>query len=286
MWSKTKLFRGADRNSKAYVEYYTPEEQLGVRFGNGTSGKIPAGGSKVTLHCLLTDGATDVPADLAMTVPSWPELTQMVDITTGVTLSTGAERESIESIRQNALYYPSYDEQLVWAGDHEFYIRTNIPGLNWISVWGEAEQEKIAGASDVRFINSIYLSAHHPSIGAAVLSSQLMALYSTLESYNEHYKWVYPVQVPFQIKLTGKTLTTNDIAAVKQSLKAALLPATNEAVGLTGAATPDTIWGLIKGTGLLTYFDVQVSGVDLMVPPKKNEFRYLDVSSSIFEITH
>lgn len=286
LWNKTKLFRGTDRNSLAYVEYYTPEEQLGVRFGNGSSGKMPAGGSVVYIHCFLTDGATDVPAGLAMTAPSWPELTQAVDLSTGITLAVGTDRESIESIRQNALYYPSYDEQIVWSSDHEFFIRTNIPGLNWISVWGEAEQEIIAGAFSANFINRIYLSAHHPVLGGSVVQGQLLSLYSQLESYNEHYEWVYPVQVPFQITLTGKTITTNNIDAVIVSLKAALAPVTNASVKFVGTVTPDMIWTLIKSSGLLTQFDVQVSGVDLMNAPKKNEFRYLDISSSIFEISH
>jgi hypothetical protein len=286
LWNKTKLFRGTDKNSQAYVEFYTPEEQLGIRFGNGSSGKMPAGGSKVMLYCFLTDGATDVPADLPLTAPNWPELTQSVDISMGITLSVGTERESIESIRQNALYYPSYDEQLVWSGDHDFYIRTNIPGLNWISVWGEAEQEKIAGAFSVSFINRIYLSAHHPVLGGSVVQAQIMALYSKLDPFNEHYEWVYPVQVPFQIALTGKTITTNNIDAVIVSLKAALQPVTNAATGVIGDITPDTIFSLIKGTGLLNQFDIQVSGLDLMTKAQKNEFRYLDISGSIFTITH
>jgi hypothetical protein len=70
------------------------------------------------------------------------------------------------------------------------------------------------------------------------------------------------------------------------SLKAALQPVTNAATGVICDITPDTIFSLIKGTGLLNQFDIQVSGLDLMTKAQKNEFRYLDISGSIFTITH
>lgn len=284
-WTRTKLFRGTDKNSRAFVEFYTPGEQIGIRFGNGVSGRIPAAQSLVQIECLLTNGPTDVPAGMAMMAPTWPELTDVVDIVTGETLQIGTERESTESIRQNALYYPSYDEQIVWGSDHLYYIRTNIAGLNWISVWGEADQENIAGFQSIDFINQIYISANHPVLSPSEVKAAIELLYQQQESYNENYQWVFPLHRPFTIALKGKTLSTNTPENVIAAIKSALKPLTASAVDAIGAPTPDEIWNLVQSTGLLQQFDIQVSGLDLMVAPKKNEFRYLDLDTSIFQIS-
>lgn len=283
-WTKTKLFRSTTKESMAYVEFYTPGEQIGIRFGNGSSGRMPPAGSLVELTCLLTDGAVDVPAGISMNLPDRPDLSDKIEIVTLDTVHIGADRESIESIRQNAIYYPSYDEQIVWSSDHYHFIRTNIPGLNWISVWGEAEQELIAGYKSIEFINQIYISANHPALPARQVQSLIESLYKTQDSYNESYNWVEPVWKPFSIKLTGSILTTNTPEAVVNQIKKALTPLTASASALMGSPTPDKVWGLINETGLLTKFNLDIVGVDLMSPPKRNEFRHLSLDACIFDI--
>lgn len=41
LWDKSILFRNTNQMSNAWVEFYTPLDELGVRFGNGIFGKIP-----------------------------------------------------------------------------------------------------------------------------------------------------------------------------------------------------------------------------------------------------
>ncbi len=282
LWQRSQLFRRANASTLAYMEYYTPSEQLGIRFGNGIAGKVPAAGSEVYLECLLTEGAVDVAAGLSLMVPTWPELSAKVDVVTGETIDFGYEREGVEQIRHNALYYQNFDEQVVWNSDHRYFIRRNVPGLNFISVWGEAEQEKLSGFQSVEHINRIYICGHHPDKAEPDLQRLIQTLYTTVDGYNEHYIWVTPSHRAYTLRITGTTLSTNDPETVVESLKSALFPLSRQSSELI-TANPNEIWQIIQKTGLLTKFQLDISA-DLMTPPAPNEFRYLAIDQSIFDI--
>ena len=81
---------------------------------------------------------------------------------TANTISGGADQESTEEIRRNSLYYMLYNEEVVWNGDYEFYIRRKHPDINWLNVWGEQEMEAMQGAPNPDYINKIFFTAYAP----------------------------------------------------------------------------------------------------------------------------
>lgn len=281
-WTPATLFRNSSANSYVYVEFYTPTEQLGIRFGNGTLGRIPTAGAVIEIDCLLTEGPTDISAGMPLVFTSQPGLNATLKVSTAVTLEAGSEREGIESIRQNALYYPSYDETLTWANDYLFFISRNLPSLSWISVWGEAEQEIFAGGPNIAFMNKIYIAAHHPTLEQAQVMSLIKNLFTKVPAYNTTFVPVQTVYLPFTIKLTGTILSSNDPALVKDQLKKALSPyAINAEKNMR--ATPNELWDVINKTKLLTSFKLEIEGAELMQRPPISTMRYLDIENSLID---
>jgi hypothetical protein len=285
-WQLATLFRNTSKNSYAYVEFYTPSEQLGIRFGNGILGRIPSLGAVIEIECILTAGASDIPAGMPLIAISDPGLNSIFRITTGSTLEVGSEREDIESIRQNTLYYPSYDESLQWSNDHETFIRRNMPLLTWVSVWGESTQELLAGYKSIEFINKIYIAVHQPGISQSVLMEQINALYKNVDDYNVTF---VPVETLFQsytVRLRGKILGTDIPELIKAEIKKALAVYDKTSPSYIGTVKPNQIWNTVDDSGLLTSFELSIDGDSLMEHPPVNTMRYLDVAASDIDVNY
>lgn len=285
-WEPSVLFRNTTKTSNAYVEFYTPTEQLGIRFGNGLLGRIPTVGAVIEIDCQLTEGLTDISAGSPLLITSEPALNSVFKIVTGETMAVGSGREDIESIRQNAMYYPSYDESLIWNNDHSFFIRRNIPALSWISVWGESEQELLKGSSDVSYINKIYIAAHHPALTQEQVKALIANLYAKVKDYNCTFVPTTTQYQPYTLIVTGNILSTNRPELAVEQLKAALFSYTASSAALPGAVAPNAIWSDILNSGILVSFSVQVVGVDLMSAPPIDTMRHLDLENSVFNVTY
>lgn len=160
-WSLYPRLLNAGENTLAYDEFYTSLDELGIRFGNGTSGKIPKVNASVKVIIKLSSGETELIQGQKLTY-----LNGSTDLNIGLIAAKtyspivgGRSREGIESIRKNALYNVLYDDDVVWSADYEFLIKRKWPELLFVNVWGEQEQEKIHGIS-FDWINKIFISAY------------------------------------------------------------------------------------------------------------------------------
>lgn len=284
-WHSTFLFRNTTFDSPAYVEFYSSTQQLGIRFGNGISGKIPLIGSTIEIECITTQGFCELASGQTLNFINNQTLNSQLTVTTGETLVAGAEREDMESLRQNALYHTNYDNNIVFDGDYNFFTKRNIGGLTWFRVWGEKQQEKLKNKSSLDYIAKVYLSAYHPELSQSALMQALDDLYANVDTLNITYLPTECRTKPFTVNLNGQVLSTSNPEEIKGIIIKALKDSFSDSVpNHNGNITHNNIWKVVEDLGLLTRFKLETSE-DLDLPVDIDTFRYLHVEESHINIT-
>ncbi|MFH1984772.1 MAG: hypothetical protein ABIL58_23270 [Pseudomonadota bacterium] len=267
-WALAAKFQNADSDSEVYDEFYAHTDQAGIRFGNGIFGAIPQQGSIIEVELWLTDGDTYLAAGQPLTVVG-----EVLDVsgdpvnlavTTAVPITGGTPMEDGESIRRNLQYWPLYNGQLVWDDDYIYFLRRLFPNIVWIRVWGEKEAEAQAGAPDLAFINTIFVSAYEAG-GADISVDVLAALNASVQKLNRRFEWVDPDLVEFTLTVTGKVgkgrVLTDVAAAIEAVLTANYGP---DSASRRDAVYIHDIYALIEATGYfsgpLEYFTVTAAG--------------------------
>ncbi|MXE65894.1 baseplate protein, partial [Escherichia coli] len=128
------LFRMSRDNSKHYVLVYKPTEQIGVRFGDGSMGMMPAAGSQVRIDIMASLGdytlAEGQKLEPAGNISGYVE---SLEVKTDSIISGGGGMETTEETRNRAQYYVAYDEQVVWGGDYRQFIQNVVSGTSWLN---------------------------------------------------------------------------------------------------------------------------------------------------------
>ena len=304
-WEKRFQFRRADGEAKVYTEFYKPTEQLGVRFGNGLSGKIPPAGSVITLSVWCTEGDSTLIEGQKMALDSLNDaLVAGISIVTVGSIVGGAAGESTEEVRKGALYSTAYDEQIVWDNDYRHFISQNISDLVWLNVWGETAQEKESGYN-LDNINRIFFSAYSDKKSQADLGTELVALFESNNELNRRYRYVPVLRSPFTITLNGIMSGRQQAEIVRQSMIETLDAAFGEdAVArkrlkgsdLTGSAVAsksidgDTtiyekdIWAVLHELGNVIEFTLTINDQDRS--PLLNEYVFLDAANSTYNLEY
>lgn len=290
LWEHAFKFRGCNDKSRAYMEYYKSTDQLGIRFGNGISGQIPRLGDLITLEFWLTEGDTTLldgqKLDLVDTA-SFAGSVVPVKIETSSTVTGGAEGEDIESIRSGALYATPYDNQIAWDSDYKTFIRNNLSGMIWLSVWGEQEQEELKGKKDIRNINRIFISAYSNIRAEDVIKEQILELFNGREGYNEIYEYVPRKDVPFTVKVTGYVVANVNPKDVEEAVKEQLTYRFGKAIKDKGEIFIKDIWSAVDEVARvmgLSEYKVEATGLLENVPI--DTYHYLDSENSTFSFTH
>jgi len=137
----TPLYKAITVNSTStyYTLRETPNGYFEINFGDGiTFGKRPEAGSKIVITYMVPNGAV---ANGLKTFTTANEINiDGVDYPLALVLSSrshsGGEKQSIESIRQNAPIAFATQQRLVTASDYEALIRTNFSQIDDVSAWG------------------------------------------------------------------------------------------------------------------------------------------------------
>lgn len=294
LWQPSTMFRLANNNSEIYVEFYKPSEQLGVRFGDGQIGKIPPEGATITLRIWCTNGDITLVAGQTLTpVDDAAELANYISVKTMAPITNGTDAETTEVTRNRAQYYLAYDNQVVWGGDYTYFLIRNIPGMTWVTAWGEREQEKLDGALNVKNINNIFISGWHPQKTQEELEALVMEAFSTVPNQlNKVFTYTPVNKLPFRVELTGVISPSLTTATVLSELRAALegrfgRDSTSfdpKSVGEYILIKKKDLWAYIEGLGY--FHDFSLEFADWHESNGLFDFVYLDVENSIFDIDY
>lgn len=292
-WNRNQNFRLSRNTSKDYHLSYKPTEQYAIRFGDGAIGMMPPEKSTVVIEVMASMGVLTLIEGQTLTpIGTAAKYAQLIQVKTETPITNGAGQEDIEITRQNALYYTAYDNQIIWGGDYAYFIKTNIPDIRWINVWGEEEQERVTGF-DVKNINNIFICAHKEGMSQSQLHAEIEAvLKSAKMGLNLTPRYVDKNDLPYTITLQGKCEKYLDIDEVIEDIKAAL----NEPFGENASdysasidstyyenVKTDKIYERINALGLLTDFEVVIDNP--VKAEQLNDFVYLDVNNSTFDIS-
>lgn len=136
-----------DSNSTYYTLRETPNGGYELNFGDGiTFGKAPDAGSKIVVTYLRTSGTTangckNFTTETSVSIGGTVYPLSIVPQTNSV---GGADKQGIESIRQNAPAAFAAQQRLVTPEDYKATISANFPTISDISVWGGQDNIPIA----------------------------------------------------------------------------------------------------------------------------------------------
>jgi hypothetical protein len=224
-WSYKRLFQNTAATDAVYDEFYAHTGETGVRFGNGTFGKIPPLSSSVKIKLYLTKGESyllnNQPLLQIGELLDSLGLPAKIECKTYTVITGGTNQESGEELRRNLHYWPIYNEQLVWQDDYAYFVRREFPQVIWARAWGEQEQTQATGLADLDYINRIFITAHCEE--GVSLQTQIIDKLESIPRLNRAYRWVDPVITLFTITITGKVSRSRNIDTVKNTIRDALI---------------------------------------------------------------
>jgi len=189
----------------AYQLFYGVEDDWHIRFGNGEFGQIPQNTQELVFRVWKTDPLHQLLAGQALYCAN-----PLVDATNmPVTLSArvskliggGYFRSTTERIRQEALAHGNLADRLVWREDYRHLLRSLLPELSFVNVWGEQEMERQQGSINYANINTVFVSAYS-LIDNANLSLRVLELLEAAPApVTVHYQFVEPEPVPYILRI-------------------------------------------------------------------------------------
>ncbi len=291
-WKETPQFRLAKNTTKAYVQFYKPTEQIGIRFGDGSIGMIPPVDSIITIDVWCTSGdITLVDGQNLIPIDEFDYLANSLSIITNGPITGGASAETTEETRNRAQYSVAYDHQVVWGGDYTYFLRSNIGGITWLKVWGEKQQEEATGKKDLANINNIFISGHKPTKTQEEFESEIRGvLHSIPNDLNKTYTYVKTNEKPFTIEITGVVSASLVISDVIVNIKKALEIQfardserfDKDKVGNYQTIKLNELWAFVDEMKLIPDFDLVAH--NMSKSNGLNDFVYLDVENSVFNL--
>jgi hypothetical protein len=293
-WEENPQFRLSNKNSLHYVKFYRPTEQIGVRFGDGSIGKMPASGEQVILDVWLSDGdITLVQGQTLTPYADSSELSGQIEIKTETPITNGAGYETTEETRSRAQYFTAYDGQVVWGADYKFYLRTQIPNISWINAWGEKEQERSTGVKSLKNINTVFFCGHKKGLTQAQMETMVLDAFKGIPNeLNKNFVYVKTNERPFTISVSGTVKKSEIISEAERKIREALEAKAGkdssnferDESGEFARVSHNEIWAIIESTGLLSKFNLDIK--NMSDAAALNDFIFLDVTKSIFDLKY
>lgn len=135
-----------DANSTYFTIREAPNGNYELNFGDGTSfGKSPDPGNKIVVTYLSSSGpdANDGTVFIASSDVNVDGIDYPLSVTTVSQSAGGAEKQSIESIRQLAPIAYASQQRLVTSLDYKATILSNYTQVKDVSVWSGDEHDQI-----------------------------------------------------------------------------------------------------------------------------------------------
>lgn len=221
-WEYSRLLTNAYRDSPVWDEFYHVSDQIGIRFGNATFGRIPPLDSTVRIDLKYTEGESlllerqylfpidEILDDLGVAAN--------LQIEVAATIQNGSSQEPTEEMRRNLHYWSVYNECLIWDNDYTYFLRRRYPEIVFCKAWGEEEAERLWGIK-IEHINRIWICAYAPREG---LEADVMKALGDVPMMCRNFKWHEPEHLIFTLKLTGRVLSDKVLPEVLEDVQAAL----------------------------------------------------------------
>lgn len=127
------------QDSAVYFLEENRDQYFQIRFGDDVIGKALPDGAIVQVSYLITSGAVANKVNgFALTDSVLSSINYTVE--TVEAASGGANRESVDSIKYNAVAQFSTQNRLVTTKDYEVLLKKNYPAIDAISVWGGEDE--------------------------------------------------------------------------------------------------------------------------------------------------
>ncbi len=292
-WENARLLQNTFPESRVYDEFYSHSDRIGLRFGNGNFGRIVPINSTVRVSTKQTDGNVYI-AHGQQVFP----VSDILDSTgNDATIEASVERsftgglngETLEEIRDNLHYWPTFNEDLVWADDYCYFLKRRFPNIVFCQSWGEQEAEEMAGAPSLDLINKIFICAYSKLYNETLPSDALTAL-AGVRMLNRKFEWVEPVHVLFTVTISGKILPDVILSEAINDIRASL----NQYYGKDSVERRNTvylseIYDTIQSTG---YFSTSSGAMFDVVLAGQHQQTYLyemvsiDLDNSTFNLSY
>jgi hypothetical protein len=197
--------------------------ELFLQFGiAGLSGFQPAVGAQIKIAVQDTEGAVTLSTGMKF----YFEYTGGAsDALLAMELSevsqAGANPMDITTMREVCSYPGIYDDSAVFGSNFDFVVRKAISPVTFLSIWNEAKEETVRGAS-LDNINTLFIAVRKAGSTDTVLRAQIDTVIKRADdSYKRKYVPVIDVVVPMVITLTIPSVY--DSGAVTQQVSTILL---------------------------------------------------------------
>ena len=125
--------------STYYDIHESPNGFYELHFGDGlTTGRAPVAGNKIVVEYLSSNGSDSNRASAFTPVNtiSMDGVSYTLGVTTAIRSAGGSDKESIETIRQNAPISYAAQQRLVTSNDYVGLITNNFAAVSDVSAWG------------------------------------------------------------------------------------------------------------------------------------------------------
>lgn len=289
-WEYSRLLTNAYRNSHVWDEFYHVGDQIGIRFGNGTFGKMPAVDSIVRIDLKYTEGNSLLLERQYLfpivEIHDDAGIAASLQIEVAATIQNGSSQESTEEMRRNLHYWSVYNERLIWDNDYTYFLRRRYPEIVFCKAWGEEEAEKLWGIK-IDHINRIWICAYAPREG---LEADVMKALADVPMMCRNFKWYEPEHLTFTLAITGKILSDKILSEVIEDMQKALMAAYGrDSAGRRDEVLISEVYECIYATG---HFEKETGAWFEAIPHGsfKAEYIYqmvsLDWDNSIIDIQH
>jgi hypothetical protein len=122
-----------------YDIHEAPNGFFELHFGDGlTTGRAPVAGNKIVVTYLSSNGSDSnrASAFTPINTVSMDGVSYTLSVSTAIRSAGGADKESIETIRQNAPIAYAAQQRLVTANDYVGLITNNYAAVEDVSAWG------------------------------------------------------------------------------------------------------------------------------------------------------
>lgn len=196
---------------------------LSVQFGMTTvAGYQPPVGTALAITILDTEGALTLATGMKY---SFEYAASSQESKLALELSelsqTGTDPMDIATKREICSYPGIYSRSAVYLSNFDFLVRSNIAPVTFLSIWNEAKEEDVRGAS-LDNINALFIAVRKAGSTDAVMQSTVSALIKKADdSYRHKYVPVVDVVIPLEITLVVPSVY--DSAVVEQAVREVLL---------------------------------------------------------------